>query len=158
MDIIRIRCARRSDRDTIAEFQVKMALETEGETLDIDTVTKGISNVIEDPVKGSIFVAEIEDEARKKHAVGSMMITDEWSDWRNGWVWWIQSVYVLPEYRRKGVFSALYEHVKTLALSNDDIKGLRLYVDKRNTSACRVYETIGMDGGHYALFEAMKVE
>jgi GNAT superfamily N-acetyltransferase len=84
------------------------------------------------------------------------MITDEWSDWRNGWVWWIQSLYVIPEFRKKGVFSALFEHINSLIQASTDVKGLRLYVDKRNKKAQRLYNEIGMSGDHYITYELMK--
>lgn len=153
MEITKIRVARVSDKAKIVDFQMKMALETEGETLDEALVTKGVKAAIADPSLGTYFVAEVDGV---KGIVGVLMVTDEWSDWRNGWVWWIQSLYVMPEYREKGVFTALYEHVNTIIQSTTDVKGLRLYVDKRNTRAQKVYEAIGMNGSHYTTYELMK--
>lgn len=153
MEITKIRVARASDRVKIVDFQMKMALETEGEALDEALVTKGVKAAIADPALGTYFVAEVDGV---KGIVGVLMVTDEWSDWRNGWVWWIQSLYVMPEYREKGVFTALYEHVNTIIQSTTDVKGLRLYVDKRNTRAQKVYEAIGMNGSHYTTYELMK--
>jgi ribosomal protein S18 acetylase RimI-like enzyme len=132
---------------------MQMALETEGAELDRRIVSQGIKSLLDDPHKATYFVAEFEGV---KGIVGCLMITDEWSDWRNGWVWWIQSLYVLPEFRNKGVFTALFEHVWTIVDSTSDVKGIRLYVDKRNTRAQEVYKSIGMTGEHYITYELMK--
>ena len=153
MDIIKVRVARPRDRKRLTDFQMQMALETEGAELDRRIVSQGIKSLLDDPHKATYFVAEFEGV---KGIVGCLMITDEWSDWRNGWVWWVQSLYVLPEYRNKGVFSALFEHVWTIVDSTSDVKGIRLYVDKRNISAREVYEAIGMTGEHYTTYELMK--
>lgn len=153
MEIIKIRVARSTDKSRLVDFQMKMALETEGETLTKSSVAKGVKAAVDDPSIATIFVAEIEGV---KGIVGSLMITDEWSDWRNGWVWWIQSLYVMPEYRNKGVFTALFEHINAIIESSPEVKGLRLYVDKRNTKAQKVYDAMGMNGSHYITYEMMK--
>ncbi|MFP5386110.1 MAG: GNAT family N-acetyltransferase [Bacteriovoracia bacterium] len=136
------------DIETIADFQVKMAFETEnGLKLDPATVNLGVSAVIDDPSKGKYWIAEANGEV-----VGCLLTVPEWSDWRNGTVLWIHSVYVRPEFRKHGVFKALYQHVK----ETNDLRGIRLYVDKTNLNAKKVYETLGMSCEHYELFEWMK--
>lgn len=146
-----VRIATRSDAAKIVNFQLKMALETEELSLDFTTVEKGVAAVFDDPSKGCYFVAEEEGVV-----VGSLMITFEWSDWRNGLVWWIQSVYVAPEFRKRGVFARMYHHVKKQVETSDDIRGLRLYVDNRNVSAKEVYMRMGMNGAHYTTYEWMR--
>jgi len=143
--------AKRADLPALVDFQLKMALETEELVLDKDVLERGMTSVIDDSSKARYFVAR-----RGEKLAGMLMITLEWSDWRNGWVWWIQSVYVDKEFRKEGVFASLYSHVKEIVLKTDEIKGIRLYVDKRNVRAQRVYEAIGMTGEHYATFEWMK--
>jgi ribosomal protein S18 acetylase RimI-like enzyme len=128
-----------------------MAKETEDLALDSEVCRAGVARVFEDPALGRYFVAE--DEGR---VVGSLMITYEWSDWRCGTVWWIQSVYVEPEYRGRGVYRLMYRTIQQIVEADETIRGIRLYVDKRNTTAQRVYERLGMNGEHYQLFEWMK--
>ncbi len=135
----------------IVEFQMAMALETENICLDKKLVKKGVKAVFDDVAKGKYFVALDEDKL-----IASLMITYEWSDWRNGNVYWIQSVFVLPEYRGKGVFKQMYLHIKDSVKNAPGLSGIRLYVDKRNHGAQKVYNKIGMDGSHYQLFEWMK--
>jgi RimJ/RimL family protein N-acetyltransferase len=135
----------------IADFQVKMALETEDFKLNMETVTKGVQAVFNDAAKGKYYV--VEDEGI---VISSLLTTYEWSDWRNAWVIWIQSVYVIPEYRKKGVFKLMYEEIKKLVQNNPNYTGIRLYVDRGNEKAIKVYEAIGMQGEHYRLFEDMK--
>ena len=149
--MIVVRTATIDDAEIISDFQVAMALETESFTLDKNTVLKGVTAVFEEASKGQYFVASREDEV-----VGSLLITREWSDWRNQWVWWIQSVYIKPEYRGKKIFSTMYHKIKSLVINNDGVAGLRLYVDLSNQNARRIYEAIGMNGEHYQLFEWMK--
>jgi ribosomal protein S18 acetylase RimI-like enzyme len=139
------------DAARIVEFQIAMARETEDFDLDRATCSRGVQAVFTDDRHGRYFVAE--DGAR---LIASLMITPEWSDWRNGVVWWIQSVYVIPEFRRQRVYAGLYEHVKRLAGLDANVKGIRLYVDKRNTRAQEVYARLGMNGEHYQVFEWMK--
>jgi ribosomal protein S18 acetylase RimI-like enzyme len=145
-----VRNAIQEDVVTIVGFQMKMALETEGLTLDSTVLEKGVAAVFKDPTKGRYYVAE-EGGA----VVASLMITYEWSDWRNGLVWWIQSVYVVPEYRRRGIYAQMYQYVKKEVEASSDVRGIRLYVDKRNVSAQKVYTRLGMDGGHYDTYEWM---
>jgi GNAT superfamily N-acetyltransferase len=140
-----------SDHPLITKFQLAMALETEKLKLDPDTCSRGVRAVFEDTRKGAYYVCE-----REGQVVGSLLILPEWSDWRNGQVWWIHSVYVLPEARAHGVFRKLYEHVRGLVQADENLRGLRLYVDRGNLSAQNVYRKLGMTDEHYALFEWMK--
>lgn len=126
-----------------------MARETEGIALDLEVLRAGVAAVFEAPARGRYFVAETDGRV-----VGQLMVTYEWSDWRNANVWWIQSVYVWPEHRQAGVYRALYAHVQAEARSAG-AAGLRLYVDRRNAAAQTVYARLGMDGDHYLLFEHM---
>jgi ribosomal protein S18 acetylase RimI-like enzyme len=128
-----------------------MARETENFELHRHTVMRGVEAVFEDRNLGRYFVAEA-----GSRPVASLLITPEWSDWRNGVVWWIQSVYVIPERRGKGVYRGLYLHVQGLAERNESVKGIRLYVDRTNTAAQDVYRRLGMNGEHYTVFEWMK--
>jgi GNAT superfamily N-acetyltransferase len=128
-----------------------MARETEDMELDASICSRGVAGVFEDPSRGRYFVAESDGQI-----VASLLITPEWSDWRNGVVWWIQSVYVRPDMRKQRVYGGLYDHVRRLAEATDSVKGIRLYVDRRNTDAQAVYRRLGMNGDHYQLFEWMK--
>lgn len=143
-----VRPALPSDIDTIAAFNAAMALETEALELDLDTLRRGVSAMLADPSKGSYRVA-LSDGA----LVGQVMITTEWSDWRCGYWWWLQSVYVLPEARRKGVFRALFRSVVEDAERAGDVRGIRLYVEQDNARAQRTYESLGMKRGKYLVFE-----
>ncbi len=137
---------------TIVDFQLKMAYETEGLTLDKATVERGVMQVLRNPQKGRYLVAE-----QDGRVVASLMLTPEWSDWRNRTVLWFQSVYVLPEARKQGIFKKMYEYVKQhLVLDDEAVSGLRLYVDATNLNAIEVYKKLGMDGDHYRVFEWMK--
>lgn len=164
---IKIVKASREDIQTIVDFQLKMALETEELELDPVTLNQGVAAVIDDSSKASYYIAKVINynsdsksvpapQGRVEVAAGMLMITLEWSDWRNGWVWWIQSVYVEKEFRKYGVFKQLYNHIKSIVESSENIKGIRLYVDKRNTRAQKVYESLGMTGEHYSTYEWMK--
>lgn len=148
---VQYRPARIGDRDTIVDFQIAMARETEEVDLDRPTCTRGVEAIFADPSLGRYFVAELAGRT-----VASLLITYEWSDWRNGVVWWIQSVYVRPEARRQRIYAGLYEYVKRLVEDDDGIRGVRLYVDRRNTRAQQVYTRLGMNGEHYQVFEWMK--
>jgi GNAT superfamily N-acetyltransferase len=139
------------DIEAIVAFQLAMAKETEDLRLDREVCTAGVAAVFKDAARGRFFVGE-KDGA----VVGSAMITYEWSDWRNGVVWWIQSVYVVPEFRRQGVYAGLYAHIQSLARETSEVRGIRLYVDRRNTAAQEVYARLGMNGEHYQVFEWMK--
>ncbi len=150
MDIT-IRKALAIEAPIIADFQVKMAWETEELELDPDIVQRGVKGVFDDSGKGFYLVA-----VHKQELIASLMITLEWSDWRAKTVWWIQSLYVIPAYRKKGVFKRMYNHLKETIHHLPDVAGIRLYVDKSNISAMRVYEAIGMDGEHYQLYEDLR--
>jgi ribosomal protein S18 acetylase RimI-like enzyme len=140
-----------ADADSIIEFQLAMARETEDLELDRATLTRGVHAVFADPSLGRYFVAEVDGVV-----AASLMITYEWSDWRAGTVWWIQSVYVSPFHRRRGIYAGLYSHVRAIVEHDDAIRGIRLYVDRRNTAAQEVYARLGMNGEHYQVFEWMK--
>jgi len=146
-----IRRAKQEDLSVLVEFQLNMALETENLKLDKEVLTKGMQAVLNDDTKGQYFIAEVEGVV-----AGSLMITYEWSDWRNGMIWWIQSVYVSPQFRGQKVYSALYNYIKETVKADPNLRGIRLYVDKTNLKAQQVYTTLGMNGEHYATFEWMK--
>jgi len=146
-----IRQAIESDAPSIVEFQLAMAWETETLRLDEPTVVKGVAAVFADSSKGTYYVAETDGKV-----VGSLLTTFEWSDWRNGTVLWIQSVYVRPEYRKRSIFSKLYKHIQKMVVDNPNLRGIRLYADKTNTPAHGVYEHLGMTAEHYQMYEWMK--
>jgi GNAT superfamily N-acetyltransferase len=148
--MITVRKANPSDARFIIGFQQEMARETENLILASVIVTKGVNAVFANPLLGQYWVAE-EDEK----VIASLMITYEWSDWRNSNVWWFQSVYVLPSYRRKGVFRTMYNHVKDEA-ERLGIPGMRLYVETNNSGAIKTYEALGMNREHYSMYEWMK--
>jgi len=145
---ITVRQARSSDLDRVVAFNRAMAFETEKKTLDDDVLTAGVRQALADPARSLYFVAEIDGEV-----VGQTMFTTEWSDWRNGFYWWIQSVYVEPAHRRRGVFRALYEHVRMLARQRPDVCGIRLYVHGHNGRAIETYQQLGMTVSAYRLCE-----
>ncbi len=149
---ISYRDATPNDAAVIVDFQQAMARETEDVSLDRHVCTRGVQAVFDDASRGRYFVAEADGRV-----VASLLITYEWSDWRNGVVWWIQSVYVRPESRKQGIYAGLYEHVKSIA-TDASVKGIRLYVDHRNAAAQEVYRRLGMNGDHYLVFEWMKDE
>ncbi|MGC2239011.1 MAG: GNAT family N-acetyltransferase [Pyrinomonadaceae bacterium] len=145
-----IRLAQREDAPALVEFNQAMALETEGKRLDSDILQSGVEAVFGDEKKGFYVVAESEDKI-----IGGLMVTFEWSDWRNNWFWWIQSVYILPDARRRGIYTLLYEFVKQKAEKAGNVCGFRLYVEKENARAQKVYEKLGMEQSHYLMFEEM---
>jgi ribosomal protein S18 acetylase RimI-like enzyme len=148
-----IRQATINDTAAIADFNIKMAKETEDLALIPDVINAGVRNMIENPAMGFYLVAE------DNHVIqASLMVTTEWSDWRNGLFWWIQSVYVQPQYRRMGLYSKLYEKVKNLAQDNNNVCGFRLYVEHENITAQKTYRSLGMEKTNYQLFEEMKSE
>jgi GNAT superfamily N-acetyltransferase len=147
--MITVRKATPDDAPAIIRFQQAMAMETERLALSSDIVTKGVMAVFRDERKGQYYVAE-----GKGTVIASLLITREWSDWRNTNVWWFQSVYVVPEYRRQGIFRLMYEYVKKEGVA-EGIAGLRLYVDSGNLRAQQTYEAMGMDGRHYRTYEWM---
>ncbi len=150
MEIV-IRESVATDCSTIVDFQLAMALETEELVLDKNILSSGVKAVLDDNSKAKYFIATSEDKP-----VGMLMITPEWSDWRDGWVWWIQSVYTHPQYRKHGIYKLLYQHIKDLVNSSPRVWGIRLYVDKRNIAAQKVYTKLGMTQDHYSTFEWMK--
>ncbi len=145
---IKIRKAALADLPVIADFNVRLAQESEGLALDPARVEAGVRAVLIDPAKGIYYVAEAEGTV-----AGQLMITYEWSDWRNGTIWWIQSVYVKQEFRRAGVFRALFHHLHGLARTHKDVCTLRLYVHAENARACQSYEQLGMSRTKYQVFE-----
>jgi GNAT superfamily N-acetyltransferase len=149
--MISIRKATILDISLIAEFQQKMALETEGIILDRNILNRGVTSVFDHPGKGFYLIAESEGES-----AGCMMLTPEWSDWRNGKFLWIQSLYVEPRFRQKGIFKAMYRHVQMIVAGSDEWMGLRLYVVRNNLKAMEAYSKVGMDGDHYRMFEWVK--
>ncbi|MEO8217588.1 MAG: GNAT family N-acetyltransferase [Acidobacteriota bacterium] len=151
MSDIGYRAAGIEDLDAIVQFQVAMALETEELDLHRQTCAAGVRAVFSTPALGRYFVA-----AASGRIVASLLITFEWSDWRNRQVWWIQSVYVAPDFRRQGVYAGLYQHIRRLVDDEVDVGGVRLYVDRRNSRAQQVYTRLGMNGEHYVVFEWMK--
>lgn len=147
---MKIRLAEQSDIGSLVEFNQAMALETEGKTLDSQILQIGVQSVFDDEKKGFYVVAEEDGEI-----IGGLMITFEWSDWRSAWFWWIQSVYILPDYRGRGIYRQLYDFVKDAARRKEDVCGFRLYVEKENTGAQTVYENLGMEESHYLMYEEM---
>ena len=145
---IRIRDAAAADAPLLARWAQAMAFETEGKRLPDGDILPGVARGIAEPGLARYFVAEIAGKP-----VGTLMLTTEWSDWRNGLWWWIQSVYVAPEARRRGVYRALYAHVRALAEANPGVCGLRLYVEKENLAAQRTYAALGMRDAHYLIYE-----
>lgn len=135
----------------LIDFQLKMALETENITLEISELTQGIQKLFKDPTKGKYYVA-----VDNQGPIGCLMTTFEWSDWRNGMVLWIQSVYVEKNFRGKGVYKMMYEFIRQMVEESADLRGIRLYVDKTNLGAQKVYENLGMNGEHYTVYEWMK--
>ncbi|MBI3853278.1 MAG: GNAT family N-acetyltransferase [Verrucomicrobia bacterium] len=145
---LNIRQARPSDVAVIADFNARLAQETEHRQLDVARLAQGVGALLSDPVKGTYFVAEMDGEV-----VGQLLITYEWSDWRNGHFWWIQSVYVKEALRSRGIFRALFAHVQKLAKARKDVCGLRLYMDAHNATARKTYERLGLKQTNYELFE-----
>jgi ribosomal protein S18 acetylase RimI-like enzyme len=143
-----IRKAQVSDINALVNFNQLMAKETEDMELDSDILTLGVSNLINDVSKGFYLVAEVDSQV-----VGSLMVTTEWSDWRNSEFWWIQSVYIVPKFRRKGLYSALYNEVKSLGDKAQNVCGYRLYVERENRVAQRTYEALDMHESHYLMYE-----
>lgn len=144
---VQIREAALPDLETIVTFNAAIAHETESRQLDLEVLRAGVKRALSDPALCHYFVAEVGREV-----AGQTMVTFEWSDWRNGLFWWIQSVYVDERFRRRGVFRALHEHVRTLAKAKGAI-GLRLYVDKTNRSAQETYARLGMPTTDYFVCE-----
>ena len=148
MDTISIRNGTLKDADVIVHFQKQMAMETEDKALEDDLIKPGVRAIFESPDKGFYLVAEIENSV-----VGSLLITYEWSDWRNSWFWWVQSVYVKKSYRRKGVYSRLHNEIISRCRKSEQTCGIRLYVEKENKIAQKVYSDLDMYETNYLLYE-----
>ena len=146
-----MRPARAEEADTLAGFNIAMALETEGRRLLPEVVGAGVRRLLAEPALGFYLVAVADGEV-----VGSAMVTTEWSDWRNGRFWWIQSVYVRPERRRHGVFRALYAHIREAAAQAPDVCGFRLYVERENAAAQATYRALGMHETDYRIMEELR--
>lgn len=142
------RLAKIDDTPILVAFNRAMALETEDKVLDPSVLSQGVATLLESPDLGFYVVAEYDDAV-----VGALMVTTEWSDWRNGVFWWVQSVYVQPEFRRQGVYRRLYRLVQELAAQDSRVCGFRLYVAQENNTAQQVYKALGMNSTHYWIFE-----
>lgn len=149
--MMQIIAAGKRHKSFIVDCQINMAFETEHMTLDRETVEDGVGHVLAESSTGFYLIAEY-----KQVPLACMMVLYEWSDWRSGQVLWIHSLYVLPKYRRKGMFEGLYNYLKEMVQSSEQYKGIRLYVDKRNEGAIKAYQKAGMTNEHYELFEWLK--
>ena len=147
---MRIRLATLADAAVLLEFNAAMALETEGKELLPGVIGAGVRGLLDNPVAGFYVLAETE------RVIAALMITKEWSDWRNGSFWWIQSVYVRPEARRQGVYRRLYRHVQEMAAKDPQACGFRLYVERENSAAQATYGALGMKETRYLVFEELK--
>ena len=152
---LQIRPATAADLSVIVEFNANLALETEGKTLPPQTLRRGVALALDDRDRLTYWVVEAPDliNPGQTRVVGQAAVTREWSDWRAGYIWWFQSVYVHPDYRNQGVFRLLYANVRTIARSTPDVIGLRLYVEVSNAQAQRVYQSLGMKPGGYDVYE-----
>jgi GNAT superfamily N-acetyltransferase len=148
MQGLRFRPATLGDVEAIAANNIATALETEGLRLPPRRARRGVLQMIQDPAKGFYLLAELEAQV-----VGQLMVTLEWSDWRDGAFWWVQSVYVVPEHRRMGVLTALFRELESRARSAEGVVGLRLYVERGNLQAQEAYSRLGLDGSRYLVFE-----
>ena len=142
-----IKQANLADAPVIAEFNCKMAMETENLQLDSSTVGTGVENLMQRPEHGFYIVAKLNDRV-----IGQLLVTLEWSDWRNGMFWWIQSVYIEPEYRRQGIFRKMYQFISEYA-KQESVIGLRLYVEQENKIAQKTYNELGMQKSNYQIYE-----
>ena len=144
----RVREATTADRDFLVDCARAMALETEHKELDLPTLRAGVAALLDDATRGRVLVAEVGGAP-----AATLMLTYEWSDWRNGFFWWIQSVYVVPAQRRRGLYRLLHEHVRELAARTDGVYGLRLYVERDNANAQQTYRRMGMEETAYRIYE-----
>jgi ribosomal protein S18 acetylase RimI-like enzyme len=152
LDHLHVRLARPEDAATIASFSAALALETEGRRLDLDRLHLGTIALIETPARGFFIVAEL-DQGDRRQLLGQLMITYEWSDWRNGVFWWVQSVYVAPDWRRRGVYRAMHDYTMTQAQADPQVCGVRLYVEQENRTAQIVYQRVGLALSCYTVYE-----
>ena len=152
LDHLIVRLGRPEDTTTIMSFSAAMALETEGLHLDLDRLHRGTVALLETPARGFFIVAEMEEDGRRQ-LLGQLMITYEWSDWRNGVFWWVQSVYVAPVWRRRGVYRTIHDYAVTQARADPQVCGIRLYVDQENHTAQAVYQRVGLAPSGYAVYE-----
>jgi GNAT superfamily N-acetyltransferase len=148
---VRVRPARPDEADLLIEFQARLARESERLELDPEALGRGVRAVFDDPSLGEYWVAELD-----RQVAGCLLVTREWSDWRNSTVLWIQSVFVRPEARGRGVFAALYRELRRRVEAAPNLAGIRLSVDRRNRRARAIYRRLGMDHEHYALYEWLK--
>jgi len=146
---IRVRAASLDDVPHLVAAGLGLASETEGIALDADRLERGVRAVFTDPQKGFYVVAEVAGQV-----AGSLLVTFEWSDWRDAWYWWIQSVYVKKPFRRRGIYTAMYRHLEAQARRRPDVWGLRLYVDRDNRAAQAAYQRLGMDRSRYEMYGA----
>jgi GNAT superfamily N-acetyltransferase len=145
---VTVRDAHAGDRDVIAAFNLFLATETEGKTLDRAVLLRGVEKALADPDRLRYWVAEVEGQV-----VGQAAVSREWSDWRDGWIWWLQSVYVAPGWRKRGVLRAIVARILADARARGDVIGLRLYVEQDNTAAQQVYRALGLAPGGYHVYE-----
>ena len=150
MNEFRVRRATHDDLPVLVDFNDRLAEETESKQLDLDTLRSGIAALLSDPQKGRYFVA-----CQEETVVGQAMHTWEWSDWRNGQIWWLQSVYIAPEFRQQGVFRLLFKHLLSKAESDPNVVGLRLYVENENAPAQATYERLGLLPTSYSVMECL---
>ncbi len=156
--LIREACS--DDLDVIVEFNARLAHESEGKLLDRELLARGVSMALSDRERLRYWVAEVEPangDGPARWVIGQAAISREWSDWRAGWIWWFQSIYVHNDFRGEGVFRALHSHIRTIARATPDVIGLRLYVEVSNDRARRVYQSLGMKPGGYEVYEELWV-
>ena len=145
---MKVRPASSMDLDVLVEFNAALARETEDRQLDLERLRAGVKAQLTDAARGHYYLLEVDGEV-----LGGLAVTREWSDWRHGWFWWIQSVYVRSSARRRGVYRALHASVREAALAAGDVCGLRLYVERENGAAQHTYAAVGMQEAVYALWE-----
>ncbi len=145
---VTVRRATHEDLAIIVEFNLAMAAESEDKGLVPEVLTAGVEHLFDESADGFYLMAEVDGAS-----AGSLMVTYEWSDWRDGRFWWIQSVYVLPEFRRKAVYSKMHAWVRKAASTDDNVCGIRLYVEKQNIGAQATYQSLGMVATHYDMYE-----
>jgi ribosomal protein S18 acetylase RimI-like enzyme len=145
---VRIRPATVDDLEIVCDYNARLAWESEGKRLDESLLRPGVRSLLSDSGKGRYFVAESEGQV-----VGQLALTYEWSDWRNGWFWWIQSVYVHPDHRRRGIFTQLCRYLEERAIAERDVIGIRLYVEAENDAAHATYERLGLKKTTYGVRE-----